>query len=246
MDTEMKHFKIIITYLVIFILSTGLNSFASSIAKRIEEKIGPEEDAPLQERIDGIGQKIVSVCDKKSIPYTFKVLKGDEVNAFTLPNGEVYVFKGLIDRTKTDDELAAVLGHEIGHVVANHHEERSRRSILTSIFKIVAITGAETSKDRYMINNALNELTLSYSQQEELEADKLSTIYLKRAGYNPEAVISMLDILKKYEMGGPIKPKRRWKTHPYIHERIRASREEISGRISFNDYINTPTQGIER
>ncbi len=231
----------------IILLSFSATSYASSgVAKRIEDKIGLEEDAILQARVDIIGQKVTSVCDRKDLVYTFKVLKGEEVNAFALPDGHIYIFKGLVDKTKKDDEIAAVIGHEIGHIAARHHEKRTRRAILTNIFDIVAVTGASTRRNKININNALIELTLSYSREEEIEADRLAAIYLKKTDYDPHAVISTIEILIKSEFEGPIRPKRRWRTHPYLSDRIKTAREEIEGHINFTDYINTPTEGVER
>ncbi len=232
---------------ILFISLISSNTYAAKgIAKRIEEKIGLDEDATLQEKVDIIGQKLAAVCDRKDIVYTFKVLKPDKVNAFVLPNGYIYIYRGLIDKVKSDDEIAAVLGHEMAHIVAGHHDKRRRTGIIANIFRIVAISGADTIKDKININNAINALTLSYTREEEIEADKFSVTYLKRAGYDPEAAISMIEVLIKSELEGPIRPKRRWRTHPYLSARIRAMRKEIQGSIDFVDYINVPTHGVER
>ena len=242
----MKIFFYIFISLVILLSFTATSYASSGIAKKIEEKIGLEEDATLQARVDIVGQKVASVCDRKDLIYTFKVLKGEEVNAFALPDGHIYLYKGLIDKVKNDDEIAAVIAHEIGHIAARHHEKRVRRAILTNIFDVIAVTGARTRRDKININNALIELTLSYSREEEIEADRLAAIYLKNTNYDPHAVISMIETLIKSEFEGPIKPKRRWRTHPYLSDRIKTAREEIEGHINFTDYINTPTQGVER
>ena len=158
----------------------------------------------------------------------------------------IYIYRGLLDEIETDDQIAAVLAHEIGHIVVRHHEERARRNIMASIFRMVAVTGADTYQDKININNAVVELTLSYSREEEIEADTYSAKYVRAAGYNPEAVISMIEILIKTELEGPIRPKRRWRSHPYLSDRIKAAREEIYGQIDFMDYANTPTHGVER
>ncbi|UCH12821.1 MAG: M48 family metalloprotease [Candidatus Omnitrophota bacterium] len=246
----MKKYFFIFILTLFLILSTSFlpsNLYAAkSIAVRIEEKVGLDEDATLQEKVDIIGQKLAAVCDRKDIVYTFKVLKPDKVNAFTLADGHIYIYRGLIDKFKSDDEIAAVLGHEIGHIVAGHHKKRRRTGIIANIFRIVAVGGADTIRDKININNAINELTLSYSREEEIEADEFSVTYLKRAGFNPEAAISMIEVLIKSELEGPIRPKRRWRTHPYLSDRIRAIRKEIQGSIDFVDYINVPTRGLER
>lgn len=243
--------KFKISFLFIFLIVSTLffpapSYAAKGIAKKIEEKIGLDEDATLQEKIDIIGQKIASVCDRKDIVYTFKVLKGEKANAFALPDGYIYIYRGLVDKVKSDDEIAAILAHEIGHIAARHHDARRRRGIIANIFRVVAVTGADTRQDKININNAIIELTLSYSREEEIGADRLAAIYLERANYNPEAVISMIQTLIKTGLEGPIRPKRRWRTHPYLSDRIKAAREEIHGYIDFIDYVNTPTEGVER
>lgn len=241
-----SYFFIISLFIAVSIFSPSPSYAAKGMAERIEETVGLDEDATMQERLDVIGQRIASACDRKDLIYTFKVLKGDEFNAFALPDGYIYVYKGLVDKIKSDDEIAAVLAHELGHLAARHHEKRARRMLFANIFRFIAVQGADTVRDRININNAIIELALSYSKEEEIEADKLSAVYLKRAGYNPEAVIAMLQTLIKTEMEGPIRPKMQWRTHPYLSDRIRAAREEISGQINFVDYVNTPTQGVER
>ena len=220
---------------------------AKGVAKRIEEKIGLDEDATLQERVDLIGQKVAAACDRKAVVYTFKVLKGeDKVNAFALPDGYIYLYRGLVDKLERDDEIAAVIAHEIAHIAARHHEERMRRNILADVFRLVSVSNAETYADKRMINQAVVELTLSYSREEEIEADTLSVEYLKNAGYDPEAILAVIDVLIRSELEGPIKAKRRFRTHPYLNDRIKAAREEILGYIDFMDYANTPTHGVER
>lgn len=245
MKQNQYNFIFISIILSIFFLVS--NTYASKgMARKIEEKIGLDEDTTLQERVDIIGQRIASVCDRKGLVYTFKVLKGEDVNAFALPDGYIYVYKGLIDKVKKDDEIAAVLAHEISHIAAGHHEKRLRRAILTDMFRIISVSQAPTIENKININNAIIELSLSYSREEEIEADKLSAVYLKRAGYDPMAVISMIEVLINSEMKGPVRPFHGWRTHPYLSDRIRAAREEISGNIDFMDYANTPTHGVER
>jgi len=234
-------------FLALLVLSFPNNVHAAKgIAKKIEEKIGIDEDVTAQERVALVGQRVAAVCDRKDIIYTFKILKDESINAFALADGYIYIYRGLLDEIETDDELAAVLAHEIGHIVARHHQKRGRRNLMANIFRMIAVTGADTYQDKVNINNAVAELTLSYSREEEIEADTYSAKYVKAAGYNPEAVISMIEILIKTELEGPIRPKRRWRTHPYLSDRIKAAREEIHGNINFMDYANTPTRGVER
>src|SRR3989338_8794479 len=89
-------------------------SIAESIEKSKEIKLDP--DPLMTERVNEVGQKIASVSGRKEVKYTFRVIDKDDVNAFALPGGYVFVFKGLVDKVSRDDELAAVIAHEIAHV----------------------------------------------------------------------------------------------------------------------------------
>ncbi len=84
----------------------------------------------------------------------------------------------------------------------------------------------------------LTELMLQYSREDELEADRLSVKYMKLAGYNPEGIVKFLKKLRKIEYEKPIERIHEYKTHPYIADRIKSVKEQISGKIDFEDYIN--------
>ncbi|MDP2943250.1 MAG: M48 family metalloprotease, partial [Candidatus Omnitrophota bacterium] len=91
-------------------------SMGASIAKQVERVYKPVEDKYMQERVELIGNRLVQFCDRKELIYHFKALDVDDINAVSLPGGWVYVFKGLIEKSKNDDELAGVIAHEIGHI----------------------------------------------------------------------------------------------------------------------------------
>lgn len=230
---------------VIAISSSRETAVGRSISKKVEEKMELDEDALLQEKINDIGQKLAAACDRRDIIYSFKVLAEDRVNAFALPGGYIYVFKGMLDKVESDDEIAAILAHEIGHINAKHHAKRAQRGLTTELLRILIIRGAEDPESKIRANVAINELLLSYSREDEIEADRLAIKYVEKAGYKPEAVISMVEKLLKLKMEGPIMPKIYYRTHPYLTDRIRAAREEIYGQIRFIDYANTPTKGVE-
>src|SRR3989338_8961386 len=94
------------------------------IAHRVMEELTVAEDEPLQEKVRSIGDRIVAVCDRKELVYTFTVVKDEDVNAFSLPGGYVFINDGLIKKTATDDELAGVIAHEVAHITARQAVKR--------------------------------------------------------------------------------------------------------------------------
>ncbi len=209
-----------------------------AISKSVEKKFKSVDDWQLQNRISNIGQKLAVVSDRKDLSYHFEVLSDKHINAFALPGGYVYVFKGLIDKLESDDEIAAVLAHEIGHITAKHHPKRSRGSIgYTALLLLIGRMDSDPVSRRKAYA-AINELMMSYSREDELEADRLSVKYAKGAGFNTKAILTVLEKLRQINYEKPIKPKTHWRTHPYIDDRIKAVKELIFSSIEFEDYIN--------
>ncbi|MCX5692831.1 MAG: M48 family metallopeptidase [Candidatus Omnitrophica bacterium] len=215
-------------------------SIAESIEKSKEIKLDP--DPLMTERVNEVGQRIASISGRKEVSYTFRVIDKDDVNAFALPGGYVFVFKGLVDKVSKDDELAAVIAHEIAHVVAKHSIKRLQGGVGYNILQILmAVTGAGRP-DAGRIDAAFGQLIMSYSREDEALADKLAIKYLKEAGYDPWAVVSLLKKLQEADKTEPIRPYTSYRSHPYVADRIRMVKQELAGEVDFSDYMN---KGIE-
>ncbi|MFH1061434.1 MAG: M48 family metalloprotease [Candidatus Omnitrophota bacterium] len=215
----------------------------NSLSVSVEKKFKPDNDPLIQQRINQIGKKLVAVNDRKEINYYFKVLesKKDEINAFALPGGYVYIFRGLWDEiSDNDDKIAAVLSHEIAHIAARHSVKRMQSAVGANVMSILVL--GSSKMDSYSKRKAMqgiNQLILSYSRQDEIEADILATKYLKKAGYDALGIVEVLAVLEKSERDKPISPGH-WRTHPYITERRKVVNQQINrGSIKFDDYINT-------
>jgi MAF protein len=209
-----------------------------SVARQVAEEYKFVEDPLVQKRVEDIGRKIISVCDRKDIDYHFKVLDDEEVNAVSLPGGFVYVNKGLIDNVANDDELAAVLAHEVGHIVARHSIKKLQAMMGYSVLRILTATMPQTAQVGNAADVAFTEIMLGYSREDELLADQLATRYAKLAGYNPRGMIDFLVRLQDINRRKPLRPKSYFKTHPYVPDRIRVVKQELGEKIDFADYIN--------
>jgi len=209
-----------------------------SIVKQVEKEYKFAEDPLVQKRVEDIGKKIVSVCDRKDIKYDFKVLDEEEVNAVSLPGGFVYVNKGLVDKVANDDELACVLAHEVGHIVARHSIKKLQAIMGYSILRLLTAPIPGTGQVGNAADVAFTEIMTGYSREDELLADQLSSRYAKLAGYDPHGMIVFLKKLEEINRRKPLQPKSYFKTHPYVPDRIRVVKQELGERIDFTDYIN--------
>jgi len=209
-----------------------------SIVKEIEKEYELVEDPLIQKRVEEIGRKIAAVCDRQDVKYSFKVLEDEEVNAVSLPGGFIYINKGVVDKAADDDELAAVLAHEVGHIVARHSIKKLQAIMGYSILRVLAGSVSESAQVGSAADIAFTEILLGYGREDELLADQLACRYAKRAGYDPYAMIRFLEKLQDINKRRPLRPKSYFKTHPYVPDRVRVVKQELGEKIDFNDYIN--------
>ena len=209
-----------------------------SIAKEVEKKYKLVDDPLVQKRVEDIGKRIVGVCDRKDIDYRFKALDEEEINAVSLPGGFVYINKGLIDKVANDDELAGVLAHEVGHIVARHSIKKLQAIMGYSILRILTVQVPQTGDVGNAADIAFTEIMLGYAREDELLADRLASRYAKLAGYNPHGMIAFLEKLQEINRRKPLRPKTYFKTHPYVPDRIYVVKQELGEKIGFTDYIN--------
>lgn len=207
------------------------------IAPQIEAQYDIVTDVDVNERIDRIFRRIVAVCDRKDLVYFIKILDDDPINAVSLPGGYVYLFRGLIDKAESDDQLAGVIAHEIGHITAKHGVKRMQNAYTAMLLQVAVIT-SNNSNVVNGTNLALTSLFLEYSQQAEFEADRLSVKYLKKAGYDPSTMADFLKIMKEEKDKEPLNKFSYWKTHPNLSQRISVVNQAVTGKLEFRDYLN--------
>lgn len=186
-------------------------------------------DQRLQAKIDEIGQRLVnsSVARETPYQYDFHLLRDpNTVNAFALPGGQVFITYGLLKRLENEDQLAGVLGHEIGHVVGRHSAERIAKQDLTQGLINAVLVGSDGSmgaaQTAAMIGNLIN---MKYGHEDELESDDLGVKFMIDAGYTPAEMIGVMQILKQAS-GGQSLPEFQ-STHPDPENRIEHIKEAI-------------------
>ncbi|MBU0759624.1 MAG: M48 family metalloprotease [Candidatus Omnitrophica bacterium] len=211
---------------------------AESLEKNPEVKLDP--DPLMAKRVSDIGARIASVTDRKEVNYTFRVIDDDDVNAFALPGGYVFIFRGLVEKVDSDDELAGVIAHEMAHVVARHSIKRLQGGLGYTILQILMVVSG--TREVRNINAAFGQLTMAYSREDEALADMMAIKYLRKAGYEPFAMLSFLEKLQQVHREQAIRPYSSYRSHPHIADRIRMVRQELTGQTEFSDYMNKPLE----
>lgn len=213
------------------------------ISKRLEQELKVFENQQAQERVNAIGQRLAEVSDRKELVYYFKVLDIEAMNAVSLPGGFVYVHRGLLEKVKNDDELAGVLAHEIGHLVARHAMKRLQGALGAGLLQALAV-GTGSREAAYGARVALGQVFLAYARGDELLADRLGIQMMQRAGYDPYAMVTFLEKLKETRRERPLHD-HYVRTHPFISDRIRVVHEAIEGEMRFEDYMNIEEGNIQ-
>ncbi len=212
-------------------------SMGAAMAQSIDKQLELNTEIEANERVEGILKKIVAVCDRQELVYTIKVIDEDKLNAISLPGGYIYVYKGLIDKVKNDDQLASVIAHEVGHITAKHSVKRLQSIYSDMALKIAAM---QTTNGRFSqgVSVALDSALFAHAREDEFEADALAVKYLKKAGYDPNEAANMLKILKAQQDKEPSRPYSYWRTHPYLTQRIASANKASSDTLSFREYLN--------
>ena len=208
-----------------------------SLAVRTFASFGrPSRDAKLTGYVAKVGKLVALQSERPSLPYSFAVVESDSPNALALPGGYVFVSTGLLKRLSSENELAAILGHEIAHVAQKHGLEvtlRDRR--ISSLLDFGQQLDQDVAKYRQFVDMAYQKLaTEGYDQRYEWAADLAGTRYAYRAGYNPEGLLPFLE--ESDRTGGKLRFEV-FKTHPDPRTRIQKIRAYLG---TLGDYARLP------
>jgi predicted Zn-dependent protease len=193
--------------------------------RREAKKLFKFVNNPEVERyVDHIGRRILAATGPLSFDYRFFVIEDDQLNAFSVPGGSIYINTGLIERAKSTDELAGVLGHEITHA-KNHHMARASGPDAISILSLLAMVALARNGNggqaAGMVGQAVSATRqLAFSRQLEMEADTLGTRYMAAAGYDPKGTIAFLKMLDQERALNPVDVPAYVLSHPITQERV--------------------------
>jgi predicted Zn-dependent protease len=202
---------------------------------------GPIADPGLQAYVRSVGAKVAAEAKRigernagHALPYeqTFTALASDDVNAFALPGGPVYITKGLLKEMRTEGQLAAVLGHETGHVYARHGSQQLTSQLGLEILMGVAVTaagGAEGAGAAGDVGKVVGALVgLKYSRAQETQADLLGLDYMVAAGYAAPEMVGLMQVFERMDKGG--RPPQFLSTHPNPDNRIGTIQDQMRQR----------------
>jgi len=230
------------------------------------------DNPDLQAYVNEIGQRLAKQSHRPDLAWHFTVVDSPDVNAFALPGGYVYITRGIMVYLNSEAELAGVVGHEIGHVTARHgvrQQSAATAAGLGAVLGSILVPGLNNQAGATVMQSLAQAWTAGYGRDHELESDRLGAQYLAKAGYNPQAMIEVIGLLKNQESfaaeqtGGrePRSYHGTFDTHPSNDARLKqvvgeASQYTVADpREGRNDYLqkidgvyfgDSPDQGVIR
>ena len=209
------------------------------------------QEPSVNEYVTRIGKRILQSVEAQPFEYQFYVINIPEVNAFAVPGGKVFVNSGLILLVDNEEELAGVIAHEIGHVVARHIAKRSEKGLKLSLATLGALLagillgGQAVGAVATTAVAASETAALKYSRDDEDEADYLGLKFMDRSGYDRQGMITMLKKLRRMQGPAASDPPAYLLTHPAIEERA-ANLEIEMARFPSEKAVPKPTGNIKR
>ena len=204
-------------------------AMGAQFAAELEKELTFIDDAEIRGYIEDLGQSLARVSKRNNITYTFRVVDTDEVNAFAVPGGYLYVNRGLIEAADSECELAGVLGHEIGHVVGKHSARQLTQQYGLSILASLAL-GEDPGMVAQLTAQILSTGAItSYSRSMESEADAYGVQELWDAGIDPQGLATFFDKLEAMRGGqGGGSLEKFFSTHPDPGDRASAVRQQVA------------------
>jgi predicted Zn-dependent protease len=202
------------------------------ITTQLSEGEVPHRD--IQSLVKRVGMSMARISERPNLPWDFNVVDSNQPNAYALPGGKISITRGLVSKMQTEDQLASVLAHEIGHVTAKHAVvSASRQQLLGAVLGVggavletTGTPGAGAIQLASQIGATL--LVQKYSRDQERQSDELGLKYMTAAGYNPRAFVDTMEILQAAARQEPSKFETLFTSHPVTSERIQTAQERLA------------------
>ena len=220
-------------------------ALGQQLAREVTRQSKILDDPIISEYVNRVGQNLARNSDAK-VPFTFQVIDGDEVNAFALPGGYVFIYTGLIKVASEEDELAGALAHEIAHVAARHMTCQATKSQIAGVAGAIPgvfLGGWTGYAVRQAASAAIPMTFLSFTRHDESEADYLGVQYMYAAGYDPTGAIGIFEKLESMLKTKPSAVAKVLATHPMDSDRIDRTEKEIQRILpSKPEYLVTTSE----
>lgn len=218
-------------------------ALGKQLAQEVETQAKVIDDPVIAEYVNRLGQNLVRNSDAK-VPFTIKVLQSEEVNAFALPGGFMFVNSGLVLKAEDEAELAGVMAHEIAHVAARHGTRQATRGTIANYASLpLLFMGGWTG---YAIAQAASMAIpigfLRFSRAFESEADMLGLQYMYKSGYDPSALVSFFEKLESMEKSRPGTLSKVFSTHPMTEDRVKETQKRILELQAKPEYVVTTSE----
>jgi len=214
---------------------------AKAYAPAVQQQGGFYRDRELEAYVQEVGMRLARVSHRPNLNYRYRVLNSSVPNAFALPGGYIVINRGLLVGLSSEAEMAAVLGHETGHVTAKHSLAGYQRAMTANVLVtgVVLATGGRAGVQE-LSGITASLLENGFSRDQEREADWLGIDYMVKAGYNPEGAVQLQEYFYRQLEGGknPMWAEGLFRTHPFSKERLDNARARIAER--YPDTVKNP------
>lgn len=200
---------------------------AEAAPEFVKQYGGDIPSASIQKYVSDLGHQLAQVSERPELDWEFHAVDSSVINAFALPGGKVFITRGLMEELRSEAQLAGVLGHEVGHVTAQHiGQQMTRAMIITGIGVGVGVAGQQSDEDWMTVLGVGTSVggglyLLSYGRNQETQSDELGVRYMTRLGYNPIGQVQVMKVLKRASGGGGGAGMEFLATHPYPDTRIK-------------------------
>ncbi len=208
---------------------------AEAYGPAVQQQGGFYRDKALEAYVQGVGMRLARVSHRPNLDYRYRVLNSSVPNAFALPGGFIVINRGLLVGLKNEAEMAAVLGHETGHVTAKHSLAGYQRALASSmVLAGVSIAAGGRAGVMELSSITASLVNNGFSREQEREADWLGIDYMVKAGYNPEGAVQLQEYFYSELEGGknPMFVEGLFRTHPFSKERMDNARAHIADRYA--------------